>query len=276
MHTHTTRNWAATTVALLALTGTGCGLEPIEEGGGEDMIPAEVQAALDESCATSVGCHGAGAGQVVLEGPDSVAILESSSSSGGRFVVLGDLDGSYVAQKILGAPGISGGKMPPSPQSDNDEANTQIILDWIAEGTPAETGGDGDPGDGDGDPGDGDGDPEPDCYIDTVPDTPGFEADIWPIIEARCGIPGCHGDVTNPMMIGAMGTYDTLVSMPAASAALNYIEPGSADDSYLWHKLLGTQSTVMGGGGGTMPFGPEPCPDEFQAIYAWITTGAAP
>jgi hypothetical protein len=260
---------------VLLVVGTGCGLEAVGEGGDDDQLPAAVQQALDESCATSAGCHADGAPQVVLSAPTSVEILtKTSSSGGGPLVVLGDVDGSYLAQKILGGPNITGGTMPPSPQSDRDDINAAIIVGWIA-GVPIEgPGGDGD-GDGDGEPGDGDGDPPPTCYIAApLPAMPSFEADIWPIVEARCGIMGCHGNFSAPLMPDAMTTYDNLVGMPAAMAALNYVEPSAPDMSYLWHKLLGTQTTVMGGDGSTMPLGPAPCTIELQAIYAWITTGA--
>lgn len=258
---------------LLALIGTGCPLEPIGEGGDADMLPAEVQRAFDESCATSTGCHASGAPQVVLDAPGSSEILDKSSSAGGGpFVTLGNVDESYLAQKILGGSGITGSIMPPSPQSPRDAVNTAIIVGWIA-GVPldgeGETGGDGD-GDGDGD-----GSPAPECFIEgPLPAMPSFETDIWPMVEARCALEVCHGGSTVPVMSDAMTAYDNLVDMPASTAMLDYVEPGSADQSYLWHKLAGTQATVMGGGGATMPAGAPPCTIELQAVYAWITTGA--
>lgn len=263
--------------AFLLVTSQGCGLEPVGEGGDGDQLPAAVQRALDESCATSAGCHADGAPQVVLSAPTSAEILSKpSSSGGGPLVALGNVEESYLAQKILGGPNITGGTMPPSPQSDRDDINTAIIVGWIA-GVPIDGpgDGDGDPGDGDGDPGDGDGDPPPTCYIDApLPAMPSFEADIWPIMQNRCGIMGCHANFSDPLMPDAMTAYDNLVGIPAAVAALDYVEPSAPDMSYLWHKLLGTQATVMGGAGSTMPLGPAPCTIELQAIYAWITTGA--
>jgi hypothetical protein len=262
--------------AFLLVAGQGCGLEPVGEGGDADELPAAVQQAFDESCATSPGCHADGAPQVVLSAPASVEILsKTSSSGGGPLVVLGNVEESYLAQKILGGSNITGATMPPSPQSDRDDINAAIIVGWIA-GVPLEGPGDGD-GDGDGGDGDGDGDgdPPPVCYIEApLPATPSFEADIWPILENRCGIMGCHANFSAPLMPDAMTAYDNLVGMPADAAALDYIEPSAPDMSYLWHKMLGTQATVMGGTGSTMPLGPAPCTIELQAIYAWITTGA--
>ncbi|MFO7563901.1 MAG: hypothetical protein R6X02_14740 [Enhygromyxa sp.] len=268
-----------TVIAAALLLGPllGCGLEEVGEGGEGDEIPAAVQQAFDESCATSTGCHSAGAAVVVLSAPESSAILSASSSSGGGpLVTFGDLESSYIAQKILGGSTITGAQMPPSPQSERDDINAAIIIGWIA-GVPieGEAGGDGDgEGDGDGDPtGDGDGDPE--CYVGTpVPTDPSF-GDVWPVLENRCGTMGCHQNLSAPLMPDAATTYANLVGMPAAAAQANYVEPGDPDGSYLWHKIAGTQSSVPSGGGLTMPVGAALCGTEFQAIYAWILDGAA-
>ena len=262
--------------AAIAFATFGCGLEAIEGGDeeGGTGLPAEVQQAFDESCATSAGCHATGSALVVLQAPDSVAILEASAPAGGPYVTLGNLEESYIAQKILGGPNISGGTMPPTPQSDNDDRNKALIVGWIA-GVPIE--GEGEGGDGDGDAGgDGDGDPtggmEQSCSIETVPDMPSFEADIYPVLEANCS---CHVGGTPPAMPDAVGAYDNLVGVLATGSSLNYVEPGSADASYLWHKINGTQASAGMGGGGAMPPGDATlCGIEFQAIYAWIATGA--
>ena len=256
----------------------GCGLEAIGDTGEQDAIPAEVQQAFDESCATTAACHAAGSSLVVLAAPESSAILTATSSSGGGpFVTLGDLDNSYIAQKILGGSNIIGGQMPPAPQSDDDALNQAIIVGWIA-GVPLDGGGSGD-GDGDGDPtgdGDGDGDGDVLCYVDALPGpmdpAPTFEVDIWPVVEARCATEFCHA-VAAPVMSDAATAYANVVNVAHAASMLDYVEPGDADASYLWHKLMGTQATV-GGSGGSMPSGGELCPIEIQAIYAWISGGA--
>jgi len=268
-----------TLVLVGASLGLGCGLEEIEGGGEGDEIPAAVQAAFNESCATSSGCHAAGASVVILAAPESAAILTATSSSGGGpLVSLGDLEGSYIAQKILGGPGITGASMPPAPQSSADDVNKAIIIGWIA-GVPisGEGSGDGD-GDGDGDGnGDGDGDGDVVCYVAApIPTVPGFAADIWPILENRCGFQGCHANASAPLMPDASAAYDNIVSIPAAAAMANYVEPDDPGASYLWHKLAGTYASVQGGGGGLMPIGGALCGTEFQAIYAWILAGAAP
>lgn len=265
----------------ILITGTllvpllGCGLEEVGDGGETDEIPAAVQQAFDQSCATSAGCHASGASVVVLAAPESLAILTASSSSGGGpLITFGDLESSYIAQKILGGSSILGSQMPPAKQSERDDVNTAIIVGWIA-GVPIE--GEGGDGDGDGDPtGDGDGDGDPLCYVSTpVPADPTFGVDIWPILENRCAIGGCHQSVFAPMMPDEATAYANLVGVPADPISANYIEPGDPDASYLWHKIMGTQSSVTGGGGLTMPLSGELCVTEFQAIYGWIIDGAA-
>lgn len=113
------------------------------------------------------------------------------------------------------------------------------------------------------------------CFTDELPDTPAFELDVWPTLADRCSISSCHKETVPPLMPDAAGTYDNLVGVPAAAAMLDYVTPGSPDESYLWHKLSGTQATVPGGGGATMPVaGLELCADDLQAIEAWISSGA--
>ncbi len=271
MIAHARRRFHPVLLAALLGPALACGLEEVggDEDGGEALIPAPVQRAFDQSCATSAGCHATGSSLVVLSAPDSAAILETSSSSGGPFVTLGDVENSYLAQKILGGPGIVGGVMPPSPQSPNDDVNLAIIVGWIA-GVPIE-----DEGGGDGDaPGDGDGDGDTLCFAEApIPASPSFAADVWPTFEARCATAACH-QVLAPLMPDADGAYANLIDMPAAAAMADYVTPGDPDASYLWHKLAATQSSVAGGGGSPMPIGGELCAAELQTIYAWILTGA--
>lgn len=262
-----------TLLAGLLIPALACGLEEIGGDDDDEAIPAAVQEAFDESCATNSSCHAAGTNLIVLEAPHSSAILKAAGS-GGPLVTFGDLDNSYIAQKILGGPSIIGAQMPPAPQSDKDGINTALIIGWIA-GVPIDEGGDDDDDDDDEEGGDGDGDGNPLCYITApAPAAPSF-AEVWPIFENRCATAGCHENLSPPLMPDQAMSWANMVGVPALSAAANYVEPGDPDGSYLWHKLVGTQSTVPGGGGLTMPYGGQMCASELQAIYAWILAGAS-
>lgn len=267
---------AFTALLLLPLLGLGCGLEEITDEGGEDKVPAAVQAALDETCATA-GCHINGGALVNLGPGASEALLTTMASTGDPYVVIGDLEASYIARKMLGKD-IQGGPMPLSVQSPNDPVNVAIILGWIAGAEFTDEGGDGDTedtGDGDGDTTTGDGDGDPICYAEKpVPAMPSFEADVWPTLEARCTV-GCHMNMaTIPHMPDSAGAFANLVGV-ASSAGMNYVTADAPDESYMWHKLSATH-VIAGGFGGPMPQVGEMCTVEMQTIYAWILAGAAP
>jgi len=71
---------------------------------------AKVQAIFTGSCS----CHiGGTSGGLSLKDPDSKANLVDKPSSGGKvYVKPGDVAGSYLVDKVEGASGISGSKMP--------------------------------------------------------------------------------------------------------------------------------------------------------------------
>lgn len=118
------------------------------------------------------------------------------------------------------------------------------------------------------------GEPTPTTASGTTSSGPlSHDVDILPIWQETCGT-SCHildddGGLTL--------TYDNLVSVPSEDVpTMNRVEPGSPDDSYLWHKLEGTHLDV-GGAGSTMPRGlVELKPKQRQKIERWITEGALP
>ena len=74
-----------------------------------------------------------------------------------------------------------------------------------------------------------------------------------------------------------MSGYGNLVDVPSTEApALDRIEPGDPDASYLWHKINGTHASV-GGSGNPMP-APAGGLDAgtIATIEAWISGGAQP
>lgn len=248
----------------------GCGLEEITDGGTDNAIPAEVQAALDESCATSNACHAGNPALVELSASGSAALLDTNSPSGDPYVDFGNIEGSYLARKMLGT-NITGAKMPLNEQSPNDALNVALILGWIAGAEFPDGGGESGTDTSGEDTTTG---VEEECYATPpIPAAPSFEADVWPTFEARCLGSGCH-DTVNPQMPDAAGAYANLVDI-ASSATMNYVTADIPDESYLWHKLASTQAAA-GGGGATMPFGGSMCTAELQTIYAWILSGAAP
>lgn len=138
------------TAAVLAIGGTTCGgVERIgdddtgtgTDGGSDATVPQWVQAAFDRSCAVA-GCHGSGGLPPSLALGESDAIIGGLASNGEMpLVELGNLDGSYLALKLLPAAlhpdgaEVSGSQMPPAPTDDSDQ-DVATILGWIA-GTPA-------------------------------------------------------------------------------------------------------------------------------------------
>ncbi len=118
---------------------------------------------------------------------------------------------------------------------------------------------------GDGLDNDGDGDvdsADSDCPV--LPVTPTYTLDVESIFAANSCL-GCHGSSG-----GLSISYSTIVGVTDAGTGLSYIEPNSPEDSYLWHKINGTQSTV-GGSGGKMG---NLSADDLSTIEDWILGGA--
>ena len=111
------------------------------------------------------------------------------------------------------------------------------------------------------------------------------EADIQPIWEKYC-VAGCHepGGLwpTFDQSGGAAENYEQIVNMPSPTQAptMNLITPGEPDESYMWHKINGTQ--VDAGGSGVVM--PDKRPEESEAmtltaeeldtLEQWILDGA--
>lgn len=123
---------AALGATLLLGTGACTQLEKIDDGGDGATIPTEVQRAFDDSCAIA-GCHDAAtrAQGLELTAGASASIIGRSASQVPSLplVELGNVEGSYMAVKILEEMPPSGTRMPPTRPPGPDEA---IILGWIA------------------------------------------------------------------------------------------------------------------------------------------------
>ena len=108
-----------------------------------------------------------------------------------------------------------------------------------------------------------------------TPATPSHDVDIQPIWDGSCADLGCHNDSDMASGLSLASGYDAMVGVASPSgAALDLVTAGSSADSYLWHKLEGTQTSVKGGGGSQMPFGSNLTPDEMTLIQTWIDGGA--
>lgn len=107
--------------------------------------------------------------------------------------------------------------------------------------------------------------------------TPTFSADIQPIFTSNCALSGCHA-ASSPQQgqnLSAGQAYANIVNVQSMEVpTLLRVKPGAPDESYLVHKIQGTQGTV-GGTGGQMPLGGTPLSAaQIATIRAWITAGA--
>lgn len=106
-----------------------------------------------------------------------------------------------------------------------------------------------------------------------------YKTDIQKIWDASC-VQGCHNAAgsaqANGPYLEADKSYAMIVGkMSPTVPALNLVEPGDLDGSYLWHKVNGTFEDV-GGTGLVMPFGAMLAPEDLARIKKWIEDGAQP
>lgn len=104
-----------------------------------------------------------------------------------------------------------------------------------------------------------------------------FADDIQPIFTTSCAISGCHagGSPAVGMNLSAGQAYQNTVNVPSVElAGMNRITPGDPEDSYLIHKIQGTQGSV-GGVGDRMPLiGCCLTQAQIDTIRAWVDAGA--
>jgi hypothetical protein len=115
-------------------------------------------------------------------------------------------------------------------------------------------------------------DPEPDMNVAG----PSFETTVQPLFNLACN---CHQ--TTPILMAPFSlkpgeAYANLVQKPSMQlASMLLVKPSSLNESYLWHKVNGTQLEV-GGQGQIMPSTIPLDAMQLQVIEAWIAGGAAP
>ena len=95
-----------------------------------------------------------------------------------------------------------------------------------------------------------------------------------PLVNEACR---CHQ--TEPILMAPFSlkqgeAYDNLVGVPSFDVpSMVRVAPGSLNNSYLWHKVDGTQLEVMGKGQ-IMPPGVPLNPSERDVFGRWIAAGA--
>ena len=102
-----------------------------------------------------------------------------------------------------------------------------------------------------------------------------FLVDIWPIFDEHCS---CHEDANGAgkLRLAMDDAYTNIVDKPSMQAPMMMlVAPGSAEQSYLWHKLNDTQDDVDGKGK-KMPPGGKLKAAELELIQQWIDEGAQP
>ena len=120
---------------------------------------------------------------------------------------------------------------------------------------------------------DGDGTIDEDCACPEEP--PRFDTTIQPIFTDNC-MP-CHDEPSpeRDQDLSEGNAYDNIVNVESVElSTMDRIEPGDAANSYLLHKLRGTQNDV-GGSGQRMPRGgPFLSAATINTIEDWVLAGA--
>lgn len=138
-----------------------------------------------------------------------------------------------------------------------------VVLAWLALLAPAcgsDDGGAGTGGDGAGGSG---------------ADDVSFATTVQPLFDRACN---CHQStpLMAPFSLMAADAYDNIVGVPASQLpSMNLVTPGKLNESYLWHKLDGTQLEV-GGSGARMPSNIPLDQDQKDVVARWIAAGAPP
>jgi hypothetical protein len=107
----------------------------------------------------------------------------------------------------------------------------------------------------------------------SIAETVSFNEDVLPILNQYCVM--CHlPGAAQADLVLYPDAWSEVVGVPSSQSALSLVEPGSADKSYLYLKLIDTQET-QDGSGVRMPFQQNPLDAaRIEAIRLWIAQGA--
>lgn len=104
----------------------------------------------------------------------------------------------------------------------------------------------------------------------------GFLVDIWPIFDDHCS---CHEDANGAgkLILTMEDAYMNMIDVPSDQVPEMMLikKGGTAEESYLWHKLNNTQDDV-GGKGKKMPPGGKLKMADLDLIKQWLDEGANP
>ncbi len=101
-----------------------------------------------------------------------------------------------------------------------------------------------------------------------------FKIKIVPILKRRCAV--CHitGNEPGNMALTPNDAFASLVNQDSVQSNLLRVKPGAPSESYIVHKLQGSQAQA-GGLGDRMPYMAPPLSSkQLQLIETWISQGA--
>jgi hypothetical protein len=100
-----------------------------------------------------------------------------------------------------------------------------------------------------------------------------FRQQVLPILMRECSYCHMREDNYGYLVIEGAQSWSNLVNVPASELpAMNRVEPGNPEQSYLWLKLSG-KFIEAGGSGWAMPFNPMLAADK-AIVHDWIEQGA--
>ena len=96
---------------------------------------------------------------------------------------------------------------------------------------------------------------------------------MQPIFDANCVV--CHQSASaqEGLVLEDGKAYANVVGQHSHQANMALITPGSAENSYLLHKISGTQAAAHGNGA-RMPLGGQLDSSDIDIVRAWIVAGA--
>ena len=97
-----------------------------------------------------------------------------------------------------------------------------------------------------------------------------FDRLVQPVFNIHCV--ECHQHVTGGggLSLQGAGTAERIVLAPSSGAALNLVQPGRPDESYLYLKIVGRQAEVNGMGARMPLIGARLSDGTIETILSWI------